>query len=371
MTLKSQRSAHRQRNACLAFTLIELLVVIAIIGILVGLLLPAVQAAREAARRMSCQNNLRQMGLALHNFHNATREFPGFWEYGFSGQPGPDTKLKLQSWVISAAPHFEQGALFQNYDKSTFFADTPNQPVVSKVIPTMLCPSAPGSNRTIIKDFDPADGYNIDLLQAAGLPVFPSAFVRTDVELGVADYSVCNGATGNLLLAAGLDSNGNGTIETSDDARIILDFEGRPTVMGLWPNPIIDIPKLTRWASGRIPDTGLIAARPKMRDVLDGLSNTLLLVECAGRPAKYLQRRLHPSGTDVASAGWADPTNQFYADERQPINYTNEDEIYSFHTGGANLLFADGSVHFISENIAAEILVSLISYNGREVIDEF
>lgn len=372
MTPIAKRS---MRHRCLspgAFTLVELLVVITIIAILVGMLLPAVQQVREASRRMSCQNNVRQLGLALHSFHVSHREFPGFWEYGFSGSPGPGTKMKLQSWVISAAPYFEQGTLFEDYDRSTFFADTPNQPVVSKVIPTMLCPSAPESARTIIKDFDPSNGYHIDQLQAAGLPVFPSAFVRTDVELGVSDYSICNGAADSLLLAAGLDSNGNGTIEPTDDPRIVADFEGRSTIMGIWPNPIIDIPTLTQWAVGRIEDTGLISTRPKMRDVLDGLSNTILLVECAGRPNKYLSGRLHPSGTYVDSAGWSDPTNQFYADERQPINFTNDDEIYAFHSGGANLLLADGSVQFVSENIAADLLVKLISHQGRELIgDEF
>ena len=360
-------STHFRRG----FTLVELLVVIAIIGIMVGLLLPAVQQAREAARRMSCQNNLKQVGLALHNFHDTYREFPGYWEYGFSGAPGPTTKLKLQSWVISTAPYFEQGALFTDYDKSTFFADTVNQPVVSKVIPTLLCPSATRSTDRITKDFDPADGYNVDQLAAAGLPVFPALYVRSGVELGVSDYSICNGASGDLLLGAGMDGNGNGTIETSDDARIVADFSGQPYVMGMWPNPPIDLQKLTRWATGRINDTGLISSRSKMRDVLDGLSSTILLVECAGRPDKYLQGRLHPDGSDVPSAGWSDPTNQFYADERQPINFTNDDEIYSFHTGGAQILLADGSVHFITESIAAEILVGLISHQGREIVNDF
>lgn len=361
----------RIRSARNAFTLVELLVVIAIIGILVGLLLPAVQAAREASRRMSCQNNLKQMGLALHNFHGTYKEFPSFWEYGFSGPLGPGTKLKLQSWVISAAPYFEQGGLFEKYDKSTFFADTVNQPAVSKVIPTMLCPSASRSQDTITKTFDPANGYNIDQLAAAGLPVFPAAFTRPDTKLGVSDYSVCNAASGAVLIGAGMDRNGNGTIELSDDPRIKPDFEGSPVVLGMWPNPKIDLPLLTRWATGRISDTGLISTRPKMRDILDGLSNTLMLVECAGRPDQYLRGRLHPSGDQVLSAGWSDPTNQFYADEVPSINQTNLDEIYSFHTGGANILRADGSVQFVTESLSAEILVGLISHQGREVLEDF
>lgn len=368
LSLIRSKPTHRSQG----FTLIELLVVIAIIGVLVGLLLPAVQAAREAARRMQCQNNLKQLGLSLHNFHDTFRELPGFWEYGFSGAPGPTTKLKLQSWVISAAPFFEETALFESYDKSTFFADTVNQTVVSKRLSTMVCPSAARSSDTLTKDFDPAIEYNVSALASAGLPVFPAAFVRSGVVLGAADYAVCNGASGNTLIAAGFDSNANGTIEVSDDPQIKTDFAGLPFVIGMWPNPPIDLPKLTQWATGRISDTGLISGRPKFRDILDGLSNTIMLVECAGRPDHYLQGRLHPSGTDVPSAGWADPINQFYADETQAINFTNNDEIYSFHVGGANLLLADGSVQFVTENLSAEVLVHLISHQGGEVIgDEF
>lgn len=345
--------------------------VISIIGILVGLLLPAVQAAREASRRMSCQNNLKQMGLALHNFHGSYKEFPGFWEYGFSGPLGPGTKLKLQSWVISAAPYFEQGALFDGYDKSTFFADTVNQPVVSKVIPTLLCPSASRNQDTITKTFNPSNGYNIDQLALSGLPVLPTAFIRPNTKLGVSDYSVCNAVSETVLLSAGLDRNGNGRIEVGEDPRVKADVDGRPIVLGMWPNPKVDIPLLTRWATGRISDTGLISDRPKMRDILDGLSNTLMLFECAGRPDRYLRGRLDPSGGQVPSAGWSDPTNHFYADEVPSINLTNNEEIYSFHTGGANILRADGSVQFVTESLSAEILVALISHQGREVLEEF
>ena len=125
----------RQRG----FTLVELLVVIAIIGILVGLLLPAVQAAREAARRMQCQNNLKQLGLSFHNYESATRRFPG--------GVGP-FGCCWGTWQVGVLPYMEQSAMFsiyQNYGGSDAtgirYGGAANRPVTSSRIPTLTCPS--------------------------------------------------------------------------------------------------------------------------------------------------------------------------------------------------------------------------------------
>ena len=95
------------------FTLVELLVVIAIIGILVALLLPAVQAAREAARRMSCQNNLKQLGIALHNYHDTNKKFPaGMQFYGPGNNSADRGKNYRANWIIAILPYFEQQPLY-------------------------------------------------------------------------------------------------------------------------------------------------------------------------------------------------------------------------------------------------------------------
>lgn len=118
------------------FTLVELLVVIAIIGILIGLLIPAVQAAREAARRVQCQNNLKQIGLAMHNYEGIHGEVPA------SRLSTPYTSDV--GWLTAVLPYLEQGVLYDQYHLETYTFDTPNQQVVNSRFETLFCPSANG-----------------------------------------------------------------------------------------------------------------------------------------------------------------------------------------------------------------------------------
>ena len=142
------------------FTLVELLVVIAIIGILIALLLPAVQAAREAARRAQCQNNLKQIALALHNYHQAVGSFP----------PGKITEGRccdrpsMITWTISILPYLEQQALYDRYDQTKFNEDPANQFVREAMVPVYMCPSEEG-----VRDLDyPESGPGYKLLYRRG-----------------------------------------------------------------------------------------------------------------------------------------------------------------------------------------------------------
>jgi prepilin-type N-terminal cleavage/methylation domain-containing protein len=142
------------------FTLVELLVVIAIIGILIALLLPAVQAAREAARRSQCSNNLKQIGLALQNYHDVHKVFPPVAAYGMGTRrfipgilepSGPEPAL-MHTWLSLILPFMEQQPL---WDQTDFTQQAWGQPIVGTVVPTLLCPSDDGFGE------NPAETHNI------------------------------------------------------------------------------------------------------------------------------------------------------------------------------------------------------------------
>jgi len=293
------------------FTLIELLVVIAIIGILIALLLPAVQKVREAANRMSCQNNLKQMGLALHNYHDANEAFP----------PGQTDSPKKQTWVAYVLPYLEQDNIYRGYDFLHYhWYDGPNTALVGNQLKVMQCPSAE-PNR-----FE--DSTN----ERPGI----------DVRAACSDY----GAIGNV------------------DAALV---DGG-------------------WIPGPLPPKNnavLIAAHgTRIAEILDGTSQTMMVAESAGRPVHYIVGRIivNDPSDPVYGAGWADWDNGFQIHGATPdgrqmvgpcaINCSNNKGIYSFHTGGANVLFADGSVHFLREGMTIQVVAALATRAGGEVVPE-
>lgn len=128
------------------FTLVELLVVIAIIGVLVALLLPAVQAAREAARRASCSNNLRQIGIGLHLYHDVHRTFP---PGGVEWRPFNDPSKRQLAWSVFLLPFVEQGNLYEQLDLSTPFDSEENAPAAATILSVYICPSAPSGDQLV------------------------------------------------------------------------------------------------------------------------------------------------------------------------------------------------------------------------------
>jgi len=139
-------SPHRQNfsRPGQGFTLVELLVVIAIIGILVALLLPAIQAAREAARRTQCLSNIKQIGVALHNYHSAMKSFPPGMRWEIPRAAAGSTKFE-RNWIIDILPYLEQQNLYDKFDFSVLISDDKNRAARATSIPTLLCPSDIGA----------------------------------------------------------------------------------------------------------------------------------------------------------------------------------------------------------------------------------
>ena len=342
----------RSRKNARGFTLIELLVVIAIIAVLVSLLLPAVQQAREAARRTQCRNNLKQIGLAMHNYHDVHLSFPAGWSI--------DTgNFNLQYWTVSILPYIDQGNIYNQWDQNTpnlneaavfghpATAVTTNTTLARNVIPAFLCPSSPSSttveNYGLYSAFTPASP--IDLTWSAGRN----------------DYSAVSGIRsdfGNLAYPAGQGGDRHG----------VLSGDG--------------------WE--------------KIRTITDGTSNTLLVAERTGGRTIYARNKpdaalnnfvAFPADPGILQGyqggAWADLYNgenwinganltgcgdPLLGFDGGPcaINCCNQPgNLHSFHSGGVIAAMADGSVRFVSENIAAPTLGGLITVLKGEVPGEF
>jgi prepilin-type N-terminal cleavage/methylation domain-containing protein len=325
------------------FTLIELLVVIAIIAVLIALLLPAVQSSREVARRMQCTNNLRQVALAVHNFESTHGFFPpmGVSAAGFckamnlnvdgAGRPypNPDGRRVSTHVFTHLLPGLEQAAIANAYNLQVDPRSESNATAVSASIATLICPSAPGGPRP--HKFDD-DGTTGDAL-ATGR-------TYAGVRMATTDYAVNDGISDGLA--------GSG---------------------------LVDLKQGGAYAILRRDAVTPVAA------VLDGLSQTILMSEDAGRAGKYRggRREVTPfTAPRIFAGGWADQetgytTHGFAWDGvTSPgpchTNCTNDNETYSFHQGGAHHAMGDGSVRFIKSTLDIRIFVRLVTRAEGEAI---
>ncbi len=146
------------------FTLIELLVVIAIIAVLIALLVPAVQKVRAAAARTQCANNMRQIGLAFHNYESNHRRFPAGWVDDTTPQFGP-----TKNFVLDLLPYLEQTALYQQYNRSRNWDDPANQAAINTSVALLLCPAAPARTDTGLSDYPISESIDFDARVGLGL----------------------------------------------------------------------------------------------------------------------------------------------------------------------------------------------------------
>jgi prepilin-type N-terminal cleavage/methylation domain-containing protein/prepilin-type processing-associated H-X9-DG protein len=296
-----------------AFTLIELLVVIAIIAVLIGLLLPAVQKVRESASRAQCSNNLKQIGLAVHEYHDAIGHFPANGPGATFSMAGADW-----SWLAMILPYVEQGNLYASLGIPT--SPLGNQAGLATPIKTFLCPSDQASNgvpRTNCADIGGSVG-NTNYKGVCG----------DNWEWG-STYAGTVGPVSN-----GLDV-GNGIFYRTDGS-----------------NPQYN-------SSGHGP--------LKLVQITDGTSNTFM----TGEDIPSLNQWCAWPYNNAATGTCAIPLN--FGMSTVPFPYGTGDwpDIYSFrsnHLGGANFGMADGSVVFISNSITRSVYEGLATYNGGEVV---
>lgn len=297
-----------------AFTLVELLVVIAIIGVLVALLLPAVQAAREAARRMQCSNNIRQLAIASHNYHDTMQSFPsGLCLWDVSGQP----KNRSVSLFVQLLPQIEQGNLANLWDKSEPLNNV-SSGRVAIVLPTLLCPSD-SVNKVV----------NITTGQASQQGKY--ALTSYGGAGGIQTYHRDRATKDGVFYI----NSGTTFADLRDGTSHTLLFAERNHRDPEYDAQAGSFVKMTDW--------GLWAPCAGPSGIGDVTVGTLVNIGYT-----------HPFGSTVDAA----------AEDRRVTS------IGSSHASGANVAFGDGSVRLLSSNLDLVTLQAMSTRAGGEIIRE-
>jgi prepilin-type N-terminal cleavage/methylation domain-containing protein len=300
------------------FTLVELLVVIAIIGVLVALLLPAVQMAREAARRSQCTNNLRQVGLAIHNYESTFARLPTAGQgTDFTNSPA-STTFDQQSLFTVILPYMEQGSTFARFDLNLAYnASNQNISAAKQAIASLVCPTRAWRNLpTDQQGFGCTDYgaiYYVDIDPTTGLQ---NKLIRADgalVKGGSRMAEVTDGVSNTIFVG-----EDNGRDERMQPNHVYIDpIDGQKRRIWRWADP-----------------------------------------DCAYGISKTINNNSSPRG-GPATCPW--DTN----------NCGPFEEIFSFHPSGANVLVGDGSCRFLNENLAVAPLRALVTRSGGESSSDF
>jgi prepilin-type N-terminal cleavage/methylation domain-containing protein/prepilin-type processing-associated H-X9-DG protein len=326
------------------FTLIELLVVIAIIAVLVGLLLPAVQKVREAAARAKCQNNLKQLVLGCHNYESALGRLPVPYSTG-------------DGWLVQILPHIEQGNLVAGYTRYSSAAPTVtwqspvNAGAVAVRIPVAECPSSPVPATTPITRPDGVAGEYARTDYYAVSGVNAAAY---QAAWGVAPGDASGVFGGQVNGATGAVSGESFTWATDGTSNTIALAEGsgRPWIFvagGRQVNSASDPNYVTTGSGGLFPS-------PPVTDRAGTLVWASPVHGAWAHNNTYNVNTFNAAGT--AGGGPC------------AVNCSNARGVYAFHTGGANVGMADGSVRFLAAALPARTLTALLTRRNSEVVDQ-
>ncbi len=318
---KNKNSVNHRSLRCRAFTLIELLVVIAIIAVLIALLLPAVQQAREAARRTQCKNKLKQLGLALHNYHDVTLRFP----FAVAGLYIPNSTSQNNgftdhTWVEYVLPYLDQAPLYNQLNFSDHNSAGTNATALKLATGAkyvfQICPSNPNGDSIAPKNYGSYQGIWLGIGYEFSSPMCYAPVAGPVFPIGgwASTYPDCNGQAFCQIAGSNVSSGAPG-------------------------------------ASPGIFNGGPFSSQ--IRDITDGTSSTLMLAERRGETIiaglfSVDERHVVPTGMKINSPNMTpSPSNP----DATGISHLTNTGASSNHVGGAHFLLADGSVRFLSNNI--------------------
>lgn len=316
-------SAFDRRQDRSGLTLVELLVVIAIIGLVIAIFLPAVQSTRESSRRVTCASHMRQLGIAAHLFHDSHGSFPAS---GWT-QPGPGNPAgKYVGWRALLLPFLEQRNLHDFYDFQQHWWEGANLVAAAVPVPIYRCPSSP---------------QDLAVFTAIAKPPRPALTFSNPVA--TTDYEAIQGVRPESI---------NPHLQ-----RAIYDAGNRRSVMSR-------------------------NSRTRMADIRDGKTQTIMIIECGGRPQVYRQQRYRSEFSNDQGISWADSEGAFSFDGAShdgsregcgpaggctvAISARNDNEPSSFHHSGAFAAFADGRVSFIAQSVDIVVFSAACTMNAGE-----